>query len=54
MFIEILRTDERGAFILGLAPSQWQSIIFIIGGLAIVAFYILKEIPIILPSDDKR
>ncbi len=44
--IEFFRTDARGAVVLGLAPSQWQSFIFIIGGLALLAFYLIKKLPI--------
>ena len=51
MIIEIFRTDARGAFILGLAPSQWQSVIFIVGGVALIAFYLFKKIPLFLPKD---
>ena len=50
IFIEIFRTDERGAMVLGLAPSQWQSIIFIVGGIALFAFYIIKKIPLFIPK----
>lgn len=53
MFIEIFRTDARGAFVLGLAPSQWQSVIFIVGGVALIVFYVVKKIPIVLPPNDK-
>ncbi len=45
IIIEIFRTDPRGAAILGLAPSQWQSILFIAGGIAIIVVFILLEIP---------
>ena len=41
IIIEIFRTDARGAMVLGLAPSQWQSIVFIVGGIALLVFYIL-------------
>ncbi len=52
MFIEFFRTDDRGAIILGLAPSQWQSIVFVVLGLAIIVFYKYKKIPFFLPSSD--
>lgn len=52
MIIEIFRTDDRGAFVLGLAPSQWQSIIFIIGGVALILFYVWRKIPLVLPKED--
>jgi len=45
IFIEMLRTDDRGAIVLGLAPSQWQSIIFIVGGLALILIYYLLKKP---------
>lgn len=51
IFIEIFRTDARGAIVLGLAPSQWQSIIFILGGAALFLFYYLKKIPFVLPKN---
>ena len=47
IIIEIFRTDYRGAEILGLYPSQWQSIVFIILGIAVLAFYFIKKIPLI-------
>ncbi len=50
MIIEFFRTDARGAVILGLAPSQWQSIIFVLLGVGILAFYIWKKIPFRLPE----
>ncbi len=46
IIIEFFRTDDRGAVVLGLAPSQWQSIVFIVGGLALLAFYLVKRLPI--------
>lgn len=49
--IEFFRTDARGAVILGLYPSQWQSIIFIVGGIAIIVFYIVKKIPLFFPKN---
>lgn len=52
IFIELFRTDARGAFVLGLAPSQWQSIIFIVGGVALIVFYIIRKIPLILPKEE--
>ena len=54
IFIEIFRTDARGAIILGLAPSQWQSIIFIVGGLLMLLIYILKKVPLVLPKDNEK
>lgn len=52
MFIEFFRTDSRGAVILGLAPSQWQSIVFVVMGIAILIFYKWKKIPFILPEKE--
>ena len=52
MFIEFFRTDSRGAVILGLAPSQWQSIVFVVLGIAILVFYKWKKIPFILPEKE--
>ena len=51
IIIEIFRTDARGAIILGLAPSQWQSILFIAGGIALMLFYYFKGIPFFLPKE---
>ena len=51
IFIEFFRTDARGAAILGLYPSQWQSVIFIIGGVAMLLVYIFKKIPLVLPKE---
>ena len=45
IFIEFFRRDERGAMVLGLAPSQWQSIVFIIIGIVLFVFYAVKKIP---------
>lgn len=54
LFIEFFRTDYRGAIVLGLSPSQWQSFVFILGAAAILVFYIVKKIPLVLPSEKKR
>lgn len=51
IIIEFFRTDARGAFILGLAPSQWQSIIFIAGGVAMLLVYVFKKIPLRLSEE---
>lgn len=53
IIIEIFRADERGAMVLGLAPSQWQSIIFIAGGIALLVIYIVKKIPLFLKKEEK-
>ena len=52
IIIEFFRTDSRGAVILGLYPSQWQSIIFIAGGVAMLLIYIFKKIPLQFPKED--
>ena len=52
LIIEIFRADERGAVILGLAPSQWQSIVFIVGGIVLLVFYIVKKWHIFLPKKE--
>ena len=49
IFIEFFRTDARGAIVLGLAPSQWQSVIFILGGIAMLVVYKLVKFPYVLP-----
>ena len=54
IFIEMLRTDARGAVVLGLAPSQWQSIIFIVGGALLILLYYLLKKPFVLKDDDKK
>lgn len=48
MFIEIFRTDARGAVVLGLYPSQWTSIIFIAIGAGLLLFYHFKKIPFVI------
>ncbi len=46
IFIEFFRTDERGVVFLGLAPSQWQSFVFIAGGVALILIYVFMKIPL--------
>ncbi len=41
--IEFFRDDERGAFLLGLSPSQVISIIMVLGAIALLVFIILKK-----------
>lgn len=53
IIIEVFRTDARGAVILGLYPSQWQSVIFIAGGAAMLIVYIVKKIPLRFPKEEK-
>lgn len=52
IIIEIFRADERGAFVLGLAPSQWQSIIFILAGVALLVFYFVKKWKFFAPEEN--
>ena len=47
LIIEFFRTDYRGAAVLGLYPSQWQSLFFIAAGVAIILFYIIRKIPLV-------
>jgi prolipoprotein diacylglyceryltransferase len=51
IIIEFFRTDARGAILLGLSPSQWQSFVFIAGGIALIVIYIVLKIPLILPKE---
>ena len=51
IIIEVFRTDMRGAVVLGLAPSQWQSIIFIVGGALMLLIYHLMRKPFVLPKN---
>lgn len=53
--IEFFRADERGAVVLGLQPSQWQSILFIAGGVALIIVYIkLLKLPIFLKDQTEQ
>ena len=52
IFIEFFRTDYRGAFVGGLAPSQWQSIVFIVGGIIMLIIYKLLKKPLFLPKKE--
>ena len=54
IFIEFFRADARGAMVLGLAPSQWQSILFILGGIALIVFYLIKKIPLFFPKQKEE
>ena len=54
IIIEVFRTDERGAIVLGLAPSQWMSIIFMVGGAALFLLYYLKKIPFRFKNAEKQ
>jgi phosphatidylglycerol:prolipoprotein diacylglycerol transferase len=52
MFIEFLRADDVGSLVPNtISPSQWQSIIFILAGIGLIVFYILRKIPLVLPKD---
>ncbi len=53
-FIEFLRADERGAMVFKLAPSQWQSFIFVGIGIAIILFYYFMKIPFVLRDKPKE
>lgn len=44
MIIEVFRADYRG-FTATLSPSQWQSIAFVLGGIAYIVFMIIKKYP---------
>ena len=50
MIIEFFRADEVGVITLGLRPSQWQSIAFIAGGVALLIIYLIKKWPIFFPK----
>jgi prolipoprotein diacylglyceryltransferase len=52
-FIEFFRTDYRGGSGIGLSPSQWQSVLFVVIGVAILLFFYWKKIPFKL-KDDKE
>ena len=45
IIIEFFRADERGATVLGLYPSQWTSIVFIVLGIALFIYYKVKKLP---------
>ncbi len=50
MIIEFFRDDHVGKLIPGLSPSQWQSIVFITLGVAILIYYKVKKLPFVLPK----
>ncbi len=54
IFIEFFRADDRGAMVLGISPSQWQSIVFILLGVGILVFYYFKKIPFFLPKEEGK
>lgn len=41
--IEFIRDDNRGSFIPGLSPSQWQVILLFIAGLALLGYKLYKD-----------
>lgn len=45
IFIEFFRTDSRGSVGLGMSPSQFQSVIFILGGIALLLVWYFKKWP---------
>ena len=53
IIIELFRTDDRGAVVLGLYPSQWQSIIFIALGAVLIGIYLYKKIPLVFLKHEK-
>ncbi len=50
--IEFVRADYVGGNILGLRPSQFQSIIFLLLGISILVYYYVKKIPYKLTDDE--
>ena len=54
IIIEFFRTDYRGAIVLGLAPSQWQSIIFIAGGIALFIIYYVRKVPFVRKPEEAQ
>ena len=53
IFIEFFRDDARGATFLGLYPSQWTSIVFIIIGIILFVLYCVKKIPFKIKTEEK-
>ncbi len=52
IFIEFYRADHRGELGGSLSPSQWQSILFIAGGVVLIVIYLILRIPLIFPKGD--
>lgn len=53
--IEYFRDDSRGSFIPGMTPSQFQSIIFVLAGIAILIYMKrTKKLFMLSPNDDKN
>lgn len=53
IIIEVYRADYRGEIGGSLSPSQWQSILFIGGGILMMVIYKVLRIPLIFPKGDK-
>ena len=53
-FIEMFRSDARGVVFLGLYPSQWQSVIFLLGGIVLLIIYYWKRFPFFLSKDKEE
>lgn len=51
--IEYLRIDYRG-FNITFYPSQWMSIVFVLGGIALMIIYYYKKMPFFLPKEEKQ
>lgn len=54
MFIEFFRADHVGELLPGLSPSQWQSILFIGLGIALLIIYKLLKKPFVLPQEEQK
>ena len=48
--LEFFRTDDRG-FFLGLYPSQWTSILFVLAGVILLIIFKSKKIPYFFPKE---
>lgn len=54
IFIEFFRADYVGELLPGLTPSQWQSILFILAGVALLVVYKLMKKPFVLPLEKEK
>lgn len=52
--IEFFRTDSRGFTFLGLYPSQWQSMIFIIIGIGVICYFLIRKIPMVSSEEESN
>jgi len=52
--IEYFRADERGELMPGLTPSQWQSILFILGGALLIIIFIVKKWPLFFSKENRQ